>query len=403
MGDEVQKALLHMVPGGKFIGAGLGLLGGLINSREVQQTRDDIKGMAQFNPQTFGGFGGSGGFGEGFNTFQFDPQMQELRTMLGGQGAGLLGGGLFNDPSLQAALGGNDILGALQQANTAFGQQAGGSAFGGLGGVFDQSSGMSNLLAQQTLAGPQDFTGGMQSNLFSQGMGNLAAAGNQDALRQQALGTMREGATQGGLLDMAINKFQDRGFATGRSSTTAGINDQTSFLDSIARQDLGFQRDAFGLAQQQQGILSGIGGQQLGTGANLFGQNLGAFQGLNNLGLQFGNQAIGAEAQGFGQLLQALQQNQSAGMNRLSAAQGLFGLGTDTFNQQFGLGLGAQAGVLDQSRFGLDTILGLRNAEANRIGATSGAAQALAETQSKEGGGGLFGSLVSGIGSLFGG
>lgn len=373
-----------------------GLFGGIANNREVAQTRSDINRMGSFGDQT-----GSLGFGEAFvgadgrNDFRWSPEQQALQGLLQGGNAQMLGGGLFNNAGFQNAFNQNDIAGALGQAQGSLQQQMSGNAFGGLGGLYNQAGGLSGMFANQTAQGPQDLTGGLQGQLFNQGFGNQLAAGDQSALFNQSLNTQRAAATNGGLLDTAINKFRDAGFATGRANTSAGARDQEGFLNSIAQQDLGFQNNAFGQAQQQQNFLGNLGSQQIGQGAGLLGQNLGQFNQGANFANMFGNQAQGMEGQGFAQMLQALQQNQSAGNQRLQNAQGLFGLGQNTLASSIGLGQAGFGANLDAQNLALQTILGMRGAENDRIQATGQHSDALANVQDSSGGG--IGGFISGL------
>jgi hypothetical protein len=373
-----------------------GLFGGLANQGNFTQARDDIQANTNFRDQSADfGFGSAFAGAGGQNQFAFSPQQQMLNTLLAGGNQQLLGGGIFNDPNFQQAFQSNDIAGALGQAQGSLQQQASPTAFGGLGGLFQQFSGLGSQFANQTAQGPQDLTGGLQGQQFSAGLANQQRAGDQSGLFNQSLATQRAAATSGGLLDTAINKFRDAGFATGRSSTTGGARDQEGFLNSIAAQDLGFQNNAFGQAQAQQQFLGNLGTQQFNQGAGLLGQNLGQFnQGANFAG-QFGQLAQGVEGQAFNQALQSLQQNQTAGTQRLQNAQGLFGLGGDVLGQQIGLGqagFGAGLAANDQA---LAAILGLRNAESGRIGATGQGSLATAELQNNSGGG--IGGFISGL------
>lgn len=385
---------------GKILSGLGGLFGGLADVREVAQTRSDIKNMAAYNPFNAGGFGGSVHFNGRAGNFQLSPDQQLMQAMLGGQGLGLLSGGLFNSPQLQQALSQNNIAGALGQANSALAQQA--SPFvnqGMFSNLMGNVNSLGNMFAGQTAAGPQDFSGGLQANLFSRGSANQEAAGNQQGLFNQSLALQRAAAEPA--QTQLLNQLENRLFSRGQLGSTGGAMQMQGFIDAIGAQDLGFQNNAFQQALAQGQFLGNLGSQQINQGTDILGLNLGQFN-QNAINAQnFMGLGAGLEGQGFNQMLQALQQNQSAGLNRLQAAQGLFGLGTDTFNQQFGLGLGAQQGLMDQSRLGLDSILGLLMAESDRIGATSGHAGALAKTQ--ESSGGILGGLLGGIGKALGG
>ena len=395
---EIGRLLGGMFTGGMgplLSGLG-GLLGGFSDTAEWQQGMSDINNNTNFRDQY-----GSTGFGNfnvgagGQNNFTFNPQMQAMQAMLQNQSMGQLQGGLFNDQNFQNAFGNNDMAGALGQAQGALQQQAGNTAFGGLQGLFNQNAGLSNQFAQQTAAGPQDLTGGLMGNLLGQGFQNQLAAGDQSGLYNQSLDRQRAAATNGGLLDLAINKFTDRAHSTGRDAFSAFGNDQRAFLNSISDQDLGFQNNAFGKMQQQQNFLGNLGAQQIGQGAGFLGQNLGQFNQGAQFANMFGGAAAGLEGQQFGQGLAGLQQNQSAGNQRLQNAMGLFGQGTDVFNQSFAQGLGGMGQQLGYNDQALSALLGFRNAEANRIGATGMGSQAIAEMNA--GGGSGIGDFIGGL------
>lgn len=379
---------------GGLLGPVGGLLGGFFGNAALGDAQDFIKKQSEFNPLDFSGPGGSARFSADSASFDLSPQQRALGAILGQQSGGLLAGGLFNDPRLQAALGGNDIAGALGQANNALGQQAQGFfGQGALQGLAGQAGGLAGLLGGRVAAGPQDFSGGLQSGLFGQGAANFAAAGNQSGLFDQFLNTQRQAAQP--QFNRQIQDLENRLFSQGRLGSTGGAEALRGVFEAQNQADLGFQNNAFGLAQNQQGFLAGLGGQQIGLGSQLLGQNLGQFnQDISGLQGALGLGA-GIEGQGFSQNLSALRQNQSAGLSRLQAAQGLFGLGSDTFASQFGLGLGGFGQTLDQGRFGLENILGLGNLEANRINAFSQSGNALASLAESQSG--LLGGFLGGL------
>lgn len=498
---------------GSLLSGGIGALGGASVLGALNQGRDDISalpGNEALNLQgAFGAASGASGLS------QLNPQLMAAQQQLGSQLPGLFGGGFANVTGLDGAMdmAGQSMPGSFQNLQSVLGQQMGGSAFGGMGGLFSQANQLGNIFANQAAQGPQDvsggvqgqmfgsglanqfsssnpafnnqligtgmgnlqsatggqtfgvgnqdFSGGMQNQLFGQGMANQMLAGNQSGLFNQSLNTQRQAATQGGLLDSAINKLQNRQFATGRLGTTGGAGETQSFLDAVARQDLGFQNNAFGQAQQQQQLLAQLGGQQMNQAGNIFGQNLGQNLGISQfmnqqqlgqqglraeiglgqlgqglgqqrftgqLGLdqtaqgagllsqslgQFNNQAGlasnfmnlagGFEGQGFGQNLQALQQNQSAGMQRLQSAQGLLGFGDSLFGSSFNRGLGATEGLLGIGGMGLEAAALPFQLQASLLGASGAHAGALSDMASASASarGGLFGGIADTIGGLF--
>jgi hypothetical protein len=375
-----------------------GLFGGAADLKEFNAAMDQINQNTSFQNQAGNtGFGTFSTSANGQNNFSFNPQMQALQGLLQGQSAGMMQGGLFNDQNFQNAFQGNDIAGALGQAQGALQQQIGPSAFGGLGELYNQNAGLSQHFANQALQGPQDLTGGLMGQLLGTGFANQQAAMDQSGLYNQSLDRQRAAATNGGLLDLAINNFSDRAASTGRDAFSAFGNDQRAFLNSISDQDLGFQNNAFGQMQAQQNFLGNLGSQQIGQGAGFLGQNLGQFNQHVLNANQFGQAAAGMEGQAFGQGLQSLIQNQSAGNQRLQNALGLFGQGSDTFNQSFGQGLQGLNTQLGFNQMGLDTLLGFRNAEANRIGAAGFGSQAIAGMMGGQHGGSGIGSFIGGL------
>lgn len=377
-------------PVGGFIGNALGgLFGGLGGAsamRAINQGRSDIMGL----PGMGGSIPVSGNFGavNQHGNFIMDPTLAAGQNALAGTVPGMLAGGMANDPRLLAAMQQNDIVGALGQANTAFGAQQGSSAFGGLGGLYGSLQG-------QVAGGPQDVSGGLMGNLFAQGYGNQLAAGNQSALYNQSLATQRAAAQPE--QNRQFNKLQDRLFAMGMLGSSGGGEQMRGLMEAQAAQDLGFQNNAFGQAMQQQNFLANLGSSQIGLGQGFLGQGLSQYnQNVGNL--------LGIEGQGFGQQLAANQFNTSQGMNRLSAAQGLFGLGADTFAQNYGLGLQGAQGLLGYGDFGLSAARSPFELQAGLLGASGYHAQALGDMAraQAEASGGLFGGIGNALGGLFG-
>lgn len=380
-----------------FIAGLASLAGGLLSNNSLSNTRRDVKNLTKFRPQDFMGSGGFGISEDGNVSLGADQEalMQLLTQASGGQ----LAGGLFNDGAFQNAFGNNDIQGSLNQAQSGLQQQAGPSAFGGLGGLFGQSNNLASGFANSLSGGPQDQTNGLQQNLFNTGFGNQQQSTDQQGLFNQSLATQRAAAS-GGLLDQAINKLENNQFSTGRAGTTGGAQQTEAFLNSLAQQDLGFQNNAFGQAQQQQNFLGNLGTQQINSAQGLLGQNLGQFNQQAQLANMFGQAAGGFENQGFNQALAALQQNQSAGNQRLQNAMGLFGQGADVFNQSFGQGLSGQGMLTGINQNMANLFLGQQNAAANRISATGQHSRSLQQNGSNQAG--LLGGLFGGVGKMFG-
>ncbi len=382
---------------GGLLGPLFGSLGGLFANNALSGSSRQLRRRMASNPTSvFGPFGNL--LFRGNQAFVHeDGAMSAMRDMLGSQGLGLLGGGLFNNANFQSAFNNNDIQGAFQGADSALQQQIGNTAFGGLEGLFNNASGLSNLFSQQLAQGPQDLTGGFQNALFQQGFDTLNSAGDLSGLIQQNLDASRLLAEP--FETNLVNRFNNQEFMRTGGGTSGAFDRQSDLQDNLLRSDAQRVLGAQQLGLQGQGQLQQLGLGQLGLGSNIMGQNLGFFNNLGGLAQGFSGLASGLEGQQFGQMLQSLQQNQSAGQQRLSNALGLFGLGNDTFAQNFNLGLGAHSSILGQNQGMLQGILGLLNADANRIGAQGQFSGALAGLGSQRGG--LLGGLLGGIGSLF--
>lgn len=379
--------------GGPLVGSVLSGLGGLFqggaNERALNQGRSDIMNLPGMQgPISFGTGMGSAGA----NGFSFNPMLQGQQAMLGQMGSGLLQGGLFGNQSLQNALGGLNLGGALGGLQSAFGQQIGNSAFGGLGGQYGQVGNIANMLQGQAMAGPQDFTGGLQGGLLSQGFANQMAAGNQSGLQNQELAAMRAAAQPE--QNRMLNSLESRLHARGMLGSTGGAEQMRGFFEAQNQQDMGFQQEAFNRAMQQQGFLGSLGSQQISQGGGFLGQNLGQYN--QTLGNLQGFQQLGAglEGQQFGQGLAGLQQNQNAALQNLMAQQGLLGFGGDLFAQQYGLGLGSQEALLGYGNLGLQAGRSPWELQAGLLSGGGQHAQALGEIASQSRGG-FLGGLFS--------
>jgi hypothetical protein len=383
---------------GNVAGGLLGAFGMGKSNAAITGAIDDMSGM----PGMEGPTPLSGNFGsvDASGNFTMDQGMQNMQNQLLSSGQNMLGGGLYNDPRLQAALQQNNIAGAAQQADQGFQQQLGSTAFGGLGGLNTQAQDLASMFGQQAAGGMTDQTGFM-NQLFQQGMQNQMGAGNQQGLMAQQLEMMRAAAQP--QQDRMFNKMQDRLFATGQLGSTGGGQQMEGLFNSFGQQDLAMQDAAFGRGQQQQDFMANLGASQFGQGLQGLQQNLGQYnQNARNF-TELGGLAGGFEGQQFGQNAQAMGQNQSAGMNRLNAALGLFGAGTDTFNSQFGLGIDAGQGGLGYGAFGLDAAMSPQQLQAALLQGSGEHAQArasLAQPAAESAGGGMMGLATTAM-SLF--
>ena len=336
-------------------GAAIAAVVNMIGQHQVQgqldQTGRQIRRMGQQAPMdVFGPFGSAMNtkdrYGRWSQTGMEDPISSMFRQNVGGMGNYQLQGGLFNNPAFQDAFSQNDLSQSFGQA------QAGNQIF--MPGQFSGANMQGNV-----------------QNMFGQGMNNLQRAGDTSGLVQQNLDASRALAEP--FETNARNNFFNTEFGKTMGATTGASNNMSMFGDAMLRADQNRVLGAQQLGQQQQQFLGGLGMQQIGQG-------------------------YAGEQQGFNQLLQSLQQNQSAGQQRLGNAMGLFGMGRDTMNQGFGLGIQGQNANINQNQFWSNLMLGIQNADANRIGAQTGTANALAQLGSNSAG--SQGGFMSGISDM---
>jgi hypothetical protein len=263
-----------------------------------------------------------GAFGTSANgMFGFNQQMGGANMGIGNSLGQLLGGGGFNQ------FGNLDLQGLLSQADQGLQQQI---------GPMNQVS-----------------AGGAQQ-LFNQGIGNLGAANNWQGMYSDQLGIMRDmyapqrQVEQNQMFDALYSK----GLIGSRTATQGSNNIIDRFFDRQNQMDMGFQNTAFDRATAE---------------ATRRG----------NLGLAQTQQGFGAENQAFMQALSALTQNQDAGLKRLGAAQGLFGLGQDAYAQNYGLGLQGAETLLGYGNFGLNAAAMPYQLQAGLLGSSGMHAQAL--------------------------
>jgi hypothetical protein len=377
-----------------LLGGGFNLLGGIFGNSGFEQARGDITDLAQYNPMNAGTGAGNFQFGQGFGNFNENAQTQALRAAMNQSIAGGLGGGMLNDPRFQQAFQNNDIAGAMQQSNQA-------NQMAAMPGVDPSVQNFFNL-GQQLGQGldprsPQDMSGGVMGDMFQQGMANMFSAGDQEALYNRELNTMRQAAEPE--MNRQFNKLQDRLFAQGRLGSTGGAENMRGLFEAQNQADLGFQQNAFNRAANQRDFMGQMGQSQIGLGSGLLGQNLGQHQntiqnimGANQLG-------SGALSQNFQNTLAGIGQQQSAGNQRLMNALNIFGVGQGAQQQGFGQAMQAGNQLNQMNQFGLTGLLGLLNAESGRIGATGQHAQALGQVGQNQGG--FLGGIMGGIGDLF--
>lgn len=377
-----------------LLGAGFNLMGGIFGNQGFEQARGDITDLAQFNPYNAYTGAGQFDFSGGSGSFNESAQQQALRAAMSQGVAGGLGGGLFADPGMQQAWMSNDIAGAQAQANQA-------SQLSAMPGMDPSVQNFFNL-GQQLGQGldprsPQDQSGGMMQQLWDQGMANQFAAGDTDALYNRELNTMRQAAQPA--MDRQFNQMQNRLHSMGMLGSTGGGEQMRGLLEAQGQQDLGFQQNAFNRAATQSQLMSNLGLQQTAQGSGLLSQNIGAHQ--NTLQNIMAANQLGGAAQSrlFQNQLAGIQNQQSAGNQRLQNALNLFGVGQGAQNMGFNQAMQANQAIQGMNQFGLTGILGLLNAEAGRIGATGQHAQALGQVGQNQGG--FLGGIMGGIGDLF--
>ena len=246
-----------------------------------------------------------------------------------------------------------------QQFNPFYSQQGFNQAYGNM-------LGMNNLYNQQA-----------NSGLFGMGMQNLQNAGDQSALYNQQLGTLRQAAAPE--LNRQTNALTSRLYNMGMlgGNSTATGEAFRGLFEAQGAQDLGFQNQAFSNAYNQQQFLGNLGINQLNA-QNMFGQGA----------MQSGLYAGQMEGQGYNQMTGALQNNQVAGANRLAAAQGLFGFGTDLYSNAANMGYNAGMFTQNQNQ----NLWNMANQQANtQIGRDSGAMQPTGNP--------MIGGMLAGLGN----
>lgn len=312
-----------------------GLFGGTQSLKQYQKGIDHISRLPgmQGPSNLFGDFGSAVGGG-----FQFNQALGGAQNLLSGGLQGLLN---YQIPQ------------ALQGLN--------------LGDV----SSFTDSALSQTIGPMNAVASGAAQGLFDQGQANLLAAQDVGGLRNQQLDIMRQ-AFAPEAERRQVRMFDDlysKGLLGPQTDTQGQSGIVRAMMESLNQADLGFQNEAFNRGMQQSQFLGNLGLQQIGQG-------------------------FGAENQAFGQALQALGQNQTAGMQRLQAAQGLFGLGNDVFAQRHGLGLQGVESLLGMSDFGLRAA---RSPFELQAGLLSGSGQHADALQT------LYGQLAKGTGGFFGG
>ncbi len=379
-----------------IIPAAASFLGNLMSNNALGGVQDMLQNLPGQSPINVGGPLGfsSGETGQS----QFSPEFAALQSALTGSVPSLFSGGQFLDSTdFQNALADNNIAGAAKQADSNFAQ--GFSQFFNQGNFANLGTGTNSLFntfANNLAGGPQDLSGGLMQNLFSQGGANLTAAGDTNALRDSALATFRAQAQPA--TDRLFNQLQNRLFSTGQLGSTGGAQQVEGFFNAVNQQDLGFQNAAIGAAQNEASFLSNLGQGQLSLGQGFQSQNLQKFFNDAVQAQNFGQLGTSIEGQGFQQLMNSQLARNSAGLQRLNAATGLLGLGNTFFNDAFNLGLGSSGQMVGLGNLGLQLSALPYELQASLLGSSGGIAEALAGVGSEKAG--VLGGMISGLGSL---
>jgi hypothetical protein len=370
----------------------LSLIGGRTANNTLSNNRNDMLRLAQQNPLSFQSGAGSliGGPGGGVFTASAGQaaQDQALQDAISQQ---LGGGGLFNQPDFQQALGQNNLSGALGDQNAALQQLFQGQ--GGLGGAIGSAGGAFGDFTSRAQGGVQDLTGqqaglfGQGQNFFGQGQNFLGAGtgltnqaqggfGQAQGIFGNAQGLFNQAANTSGLVQQNLDAsralaapFEQRQqqaaqesiFGRTRGATTGGRQEFADILNSqnMADQQRIQNAQQLGLQEQNQIGALGQGLGQIGFGFNANASGLGNLgAGLQQTGIGLNQQGLGAIGAGtdiFGNNIAAQGQNiQGAGMfgNLLQSLQGSQ-FGQDLGAAQFNQGSGQQRLQNAMAMFGL--------------------------------------------------
>lgn len=247
------------------------------------------------------------------------PGMSGPSNLMGDFGVSANGAFGFNNPMLGAQQGISGSLGNLFGASNPFANMD-------FGGLFNDAS---NALSQQI--GPGNaLSSGAGAGLLGMGLQNMLNAGNTQGIYDNQLQLMRSAYApeQERQQNQLLDSLYAKGLLAPNTDVQSGNAMTRTYFDQQNQMENTFQQAAFGRAQAEAQRLGALGQGQVG-------------------------QAFGAENQAFSQALQALQQNQSGFLQRMGAAQGLFGMGQDAFAQNYGLGLQGAESLLGYADFGL--------------------------------------------------
>jgi hypothetical protein len=363
-----------------LFGMGMQLLGGLLGSNNAQQGIDQLTQMSQSNPFT-GAIGGLGSFNlnpNGPSMVSLDPTLAAGQGMLSSMLPTLFSGGPFMQ-QLMEGTSNMDLSGAMSQSDQALQQQA---------NPFYNEANFANNMANVSQLGNM-FSGNVANGggartqgMFDRGFGFMDQAQDVSGLINSRYDAMRTLAAPEEA--RIANNFFDREFMGTRGATT-GAQDRRFNEASLAN-----QRDAMRVMNSQelglreQDMLRNTGMGMLGLGQANYGQEIAGAQG-------FGQLQAALENQGFMQNMGALQQNQSAGQQRIQTMLSMLGMGNEMFGSNMGLGIQGFGSMADLGLGMGGIVSSLLNADAARIGAQGYFAQPIAGLYADKG------SFLSGL------
>lgn len=338
---------------GSLAGAALGgvasIAGGMLSGNAQKDAAERAAAAAQFNPYNVTGPGGSAIFNGDSVNISMDPNSEAMRNSLMGLGTGGLAG---IDPRLLQSITqsgmGAQIAGApmvMDQTQGFLNQSAAGDQ--ALQGLFSQYGDQLNPIAAQGMGmgalGQQAMMGafgpGRADDIANfaaqQGAGLLGQ--NFGDVQASELARMRAQAQPGN--ERAVDSALTGLFTSGRLGMTGGANMAGRLAEAQNQQDLGFQGASTATAQNLLNSARASGTNLLGMGQQglLSGQanNAGFASALGGLG----QAGMGMASNAYGNLFNAGTGLQDAlasrAMQRVGAAQNLFGFGQNVTNNTF--------------------------------------------------------------------
>lgn len=297
------------------VATGMAIAGGLASAYGAKKQSDAQKraaSAAAFNPYNINSPLGNVNFHGNTASFNANPQMTALNSLLGQNATGLLGGQGGYSPQYQQ-----------------FAQMLGGQAMPGLfSGAMDASQNLpyGNFMQNQNVLG--QLGGQAQGALggLLQGGQSLLGGGNLDLnqLINSRLGLLREQAAP--FESRAFDSLQNRLFSQGQLGGSGGGLQMESFARGLGQADLARQLEAQNLGLQVQDQNANIGLGMMNQAQGMFG----LAGDLSNM--RFNN------AMSMSDVVN------SRAQQRLSNAQTLFGFGSELQNRDYAQGIQALQG-----------------------------------------------------------